>query len=167
MRWLAEEAKTQAPYTLKKFSDGFFERFFPELAQKDLEERFIALKQWDRSVDVYATEFLRLSRFAPYMVADEEKRAKRFQQGLNVDTQMFLAPQRLKSYSLVLDAARDLERLQGKKNRSKAPQNPPKRPFPQAVGRGGPLAKRPFQQQQQQQDRHAIVCNYCKKLGHA
>ena len=43
--WLAEVAKTQAPHTWKQFSDGFFKRFFPESAQKDLEERFIALKQ--------------------------------------------------------------------------------------------------------------------------
>ena len=36
----------------------------------------------------------------------------------------------------MLDAAHDLERLQGKKNRSQAPQNNPKRPFPQAAGWG-------------------------------
>ena len=41
---LAEEAKTQVPHTWKQFSDGFFEKFFPELAQKDLEERFISLE---------------------------------------------------------------------------------------------------------------------------
>lgn len=142
--WLAEEAKAQAPHTWKQFSDGFFERFFPESAQKDLEEKFIALKQWDRYVDVNAAEFLRLSHFAPYMVATEKKRVKRFQQGLHVDTQMYLIPQRLKTYSEVLDAARDLERLQGKKNRSKTSQNAPKRHLQQAAGKGGPQAKRPF-----------------------
>jgi transposase InsO family protein len=165
--WQTEEAKSAVPRTWKQFTDGFFERFFPESAQKDLEEKFIALKQWDRPVDVYAAEFLRLSRFAPYMVADEEKRAKRFQQGLQVDTQMFLAPQRLKTYSLVLDAARDLERLQGKKNRSKPHQNQQaKRPFPQATGTGIPPAKRPNQQQQPQQKHAPMICNHCKKPGH-
>jgi len=44
-------------------------------------------------VDEYAVEFLRLSRFAPYMVIDEEKWASRFQQGLKMDVQMFLIPQ--------------------------------------------------------------------------
>jgi len=43
------------------------------MAQKEMEEQFIRLQQWNRSVDEYAAEFLRLSRFAPYMMSDEEK----------------------------------------------------------------------------------------------
>ena len=43
-----------------------------------MEEQFIRLQQRDKSVDEYAIEFLRLSRFAPYMISDEEKRAKNF-----------------------------------------------------------------------------------------
>ena len=57
-----------------------------------MEEQFIRLQQRNWSVDEYAAEFLRLSRFAPYMVADEEKRASRFQQGLKMDVQMYLIP---------------------------------------------------------------------------
>jgi len=43
-------------------------------------------------LDEYAAGFLRLNRFAPYMVTDEEKRAIRFQKGLKIDVQMFLIP---------------------------------------------------------------------------
>ena len=75
--WLTEEARLEKPISWDQFSKGFYERFFP--AQKEMEEQFIKLQQWNRSVDEYAAEFLRLSRFAPYMVADEEKRASRFQ----------------------------------------------------------------------------------------
>ena len=64
----------------------------------------------NRSVDEYAAEFLRLSRFAPYIVSDEEKQASRFQQGLKMDIQMFLIPQQLKTYSQVLSIAREVER---------------------------------------------------------
>ena len=60
-------------------------------------------------MDEFAAEFLRLSRFAPYMVADEEKRATRFQQGLRVDIQMLLIPHQLRTYSQVLSIARDVE----------------------------------------------------------
>ena len=70
-----------------------------------MEEQFIRLQQWNQSVDEYAAEFLRLSRFAPYMVANEEKRASRFQQGLRVDIQMLLIPHQLKTYSQVLTIA--------------------------------------------------------------
>jgi len=68
-------------------------------------------------VDEYAAEFLRLSQFAPYMVADEEKRASRFQQGLTVDIQMLLIPHQLKTYSQVLSIARDVEQGLQKKRR--------------------------------------------------
>ena len=94
--WLAEEATLEKPITWDQFSKGFYERFFPTTAQRDMEEQFIRLHQRNRSVDEYAAEFLRLSRFAPYMVTDEEKRASRFQQGLKMDVQMFLIPQQLK-----------------------------------------------------------------------
>jgi len=60
-------------------------------------------------VDEYAAEFLRLSRFAPYIVTNEEKRASRFQQGLKMDVQMFLIPQQLKTYSQVLSIACEVE----------------------------------------------------------
>ena len=66
----------------------------------------------------YATEFLRLSRFVPYMVTDEEKRASRFQQGLQMDIQVLLILQQLKTYSQVLTIAREVERELEKKNRN-------------------------------------------------
>ena len=71
--WLAEEARLDKPITWDQFCKIFYDRFFPTTAQKEMEEQFIRLQQWNRSVDEYATEFLRLSRFAPYMVTDEEK----------------------------------------------------------------------------------------------
>ena len=114
--WLAEEATLEKPITWDQFSKGFYERFFPATAQKEMEEQFIRLQQRNRSVDEYAAEFLRLSRFAPYMVSDEEKRASRFQQGLKMDVQMFLIPQQLKTYSQVLSIAREVERGLEKKS---------------------------------------------------
>jgi len=108
--WLAEEARLEKPVTWDTFSKSFYSRFFPATAQKDMEEQFIRLQQWNRSVDEYAAEFLRLSRFAPYMVTDEEKRASRFQQGLQMDIQVFLTSQQLKTYSEVLTIAREVER---------------------------------------------------------
>ena len=81
-----------------------------------MEEQFIRLQQGNRSVDEYATEFLRLSRFTPYMVTDKEKRASRFQQGLKMDVQMFLIPQQLKTYSQVLSIAHEVERGLEKKS---------------------------------------------------
>ena len=44
-----------------------------------MEKQFIKLHQWNRTVDKYATEFLRLSQFAPYIVTLEKKQASRFE----------------------------------------------------------------------------------------
>ncbi|MBZ2164420.1 retrotransposon gag family protein, partial [Alteromonas stellipolaris] len=63
--WLSEEAKYKEPATWKQFTDGFYDKFFPKIAQREMREQFMKLKQWDRTVDQYAAEFTRLSRFAP------------------------------------------------------------------------------------------------------
>ena len=147
--WLAEEARLEKPVSWDTFSKSFYSRFFPATAQKDMEEQFIRLQQGNKSVDEYAAEFLRLSRFAPYMVTDEEKRASRFQQGLQVDLQVLLMPQRLKTYSEVLTIARDVERGLEKKQEDQMKNQAMKRPFV-PVGRGGPSratkvqARQPF-----------------------
>jgi len=165
--WLAEEARLEKPVTWDTFSKSFYSRFFPATAQKDMEEQFIRLQQWNKSVDEYAAEFLRLSRFAPYMVTDEEKRASRFQQGLQMDIQMFLMPQQLKTYSEVLTIAREVERGLEKKRLTQMRDQAKKRPFElmdeEYADRAthGPMMKRPFQPPLSQ-----IVCNFCHRPGH-
>ena len=39
--WLAEEARLEKLITWDQFSKGFYERFFPATAQKEMEEQFI------------------------------------------------------------------------------------------------------------------------------
>ena len=63
--WLAEEERL-------RFYESFYERFFPKTARREMAQQFINLRQWSRMVDEYAAEFLRLSRFAPHMVAEDE-----------------------------------------------------------------------------------------------
>jgi len=53
---------------------------------------------------------LKLSQFAPYMVADEENRTNRFHQGLKMKIKMFLISQQPKTYSQVFTIAREVER---------------------------------------------------------
>ena len=42
-------------------------------------EQFIKLQQWNKSVDEYAVEFLRISRLVQKLVAEEADRADKFQ----------------------------------------------------------------------------------------
>jgi len=170
--WLAEEARLEKPVTWDTFSKNFYSRFFPVTAQKDMEEQFIRLRQRNKSVDEYAAEFLRLSRFAPYMITDEEKRASRFQQGLHMDIQMFLMPQQLKTYAEVLTIAREIERGFEQKRLIQMRNQAKKRPYEvelvddddendEVRVTHDPRMKRPFQPPLSQ-----IVCNYCHRPGH-
>jgi len=96
--WLAEEASLTPPIMWKQFFDGFFERFFPLTAQREMEEQFQRLKQRNDTVDSYAANFLRLRRFAPSAVAKETDKAHRFQQGLQWDIQGKLASNQYDTY---------------------------------------------------------------------
>ena len=80
-------------------------------------------------MDEYAAKFLRLSRFAPYMVAEEENRANRFQQDLRLDIQKFLVTQLLGTYSQILSVAHSLEQVVEKENNSRVQTRPLKRSF--------------------------------------
>ena len=79
-----------------------------------MEERFYQLRQHDLSVDAYAAEFARLSRFAPSMVADEEDRAYRFQQGLRIGLQRMIVSSMMTTYAQVLDVAHRAERVEAR-----------------------------------------------------
>ena len=92
-----------------------------------MEEEFLNLEQKHQTVDEYTAEFLRLSMFAAYMVATEENRASRFQQGLRFDIQAQLASHQWKKYPDVLTATRRVERVVEKKNMAKAHQRSEKR----------------------------------------
>ena len=164
--WLAEEARLEKPITWTTFTKSFYSRFFPATARKDMAEQFIMLQQGNKSVDQYAAEFLRLSHFAPYMVADEEDRASRFQQGLQLDLQVSLLPQQLKTYSEVLTIAREVERVLQRKQENQAM----KRPFV-PMGRGVPfraakIQRQPFRPAPYQSAQSLTVCSYCEKPGH-
>ena len=69
---MAEEARLKKPITCDQFSKSFYEIFFLIIVKKKIKEQVTRLQQDDRTVDEYAAEFLRLSRFALYMVANEE-----------------------------------------------------------------------------------------------
>ena len=119
--WLAEEERLAKPVLWDQFSTCFNERFFPKTAKREMEQRFIHLKQFDKSVDANATEFLRLSRFAPSMVENEEDRANRFQHGLRWEIQKLLTSQQLETYSQVLTVASRVEMVMGHENKIKDP----------------------------------------------
>ncbi|XP_074351529.1 uncharacterized protein LOC141690647 [Apium graveolens] len=68
--------------TCDRFTELFLEKYFPCYMKNQIEIKYLELKQGNMSVTKYATKFIELARFVPKQVDTDEKRAKRFQQGL-------------------------------------------------------------------------------------
>ena len=63
----------------------FNEKYLPPIVQEKREDDFIKLRQRTLSVAEYETQFTKLSKFAPELIATEQRRVRRFVQGLNVE----------------------------------------------------------------------------------
>jgi hypothetical protein len=80
---LAEEIGRGVPITWDRFKREFNDRFFPQAPRQQCAQEFQDLKQWNMSVEQYSAEFLKLLRYAPHFIPDEQTKAKRFLGGLS------------------------------------------------------------------------------------
>ncbi|XP_041009455.1 uncharacterized protein LOC121253516 [Juglans microcarpa x Juglans regia] len=71
------------PISWEHFKRIFLDHFFPRTLQESRARQFIDLTQGSMTVAQYATTFMELSRFASYLIPDEEKKAEKFERGLN------------------------------------------------------------------------------------
>ncbi|XP_041025378.1 uncharacterized protein LOC121265774 [Juglans microcarpa x Juglans regia] len=65
------------------FKQIFLECFFPTSVRDDKAMEFANLVQGTLTVHQYAARFIELSRFTAYLIPHEEKKARKFEQGLN------------------------------------------------------------------------------------
>ncbi|XP_059623110.1 uncharacterized protein LOC132266272 [Cornus florida] len=91
--------------TWEEFRTLFFDRFFPRAMRHDMRVQFIGLYQGRMSVIEHETRFTFLSRYAPEMVATDELRAKKFQDGLHLDIRPRISVLDLKTYGEVVQKA--------------------------------------------------------------
>ena len=87
------------------FLDEFRKKFIPKVVRERKEEEFISLKQRALTVAEYETQFTKLSKYAPEMVSTDEKRRRRFLQGLNVKRQRSLVSARMDTYADMVEFA--------------------------------------------------------------
>lgn len=85
--WISERTIRESTRTeiveWEKFKEIFLERFFPDSVKNDKAVEFANLVQGTMSVHQYAAKFIELARFAAYLIPDEEKKCRKFEQGLN------------------------------------------------------------------------------------
>ncbi|KAL8147950.1 hypothetical protein AgCh_005326 [Apium graveolens] len=81
--WEAKKnMETDAIITWERFSQLFLGKYFSRFMENQMELKFLELKQNNLSVAEYEAKFTELSRFVPEFLSTEEKKARRFQQGL-------------------------------------------------------------------------------------
>ncbi|KAJ6798715.1 Uncharacterized protein M6B38_210620 [Iris pallida] len=175
-----EPALAGEGHTWAEFKLLFKEKFFSPTDKIDLVRQFQDLQQGSLSVEEYAAEFGRLSRYAEYMVRDPEIRASRFREGLTWDIKI-LIPSFYETYTQIYAEARKVERewgLKPKRERdlfSVASSSAGAAKRPQLQHRSFQhhqpqvQARAPVQQVQHTQPRqaqHGAPYNFCKKPGH-
>ncbi|KAJ6804605.1 uncharacterized protein M6B38_184075 [Iris pallida] len=167
--------------TWKNFWRLFKEKFFPDVALTALEGQFVGLVQGNSSVDEYAAEFFRLSRFAPDMIQDEGQKARKFHRGLIHAVRTRTSGRRNATFDQILMDAQIAEEDFGLKPKrsgdtmgASSSAGPAKRSHIQQQQQK-PFQQQPLlqiqqapgaQQHQGQGQRQAIQCVFCKKMGH-
>jgi hypothetical protein len=80
---LIQELGSEEAISWPCFQKEFLQQYFPKILRDARAQEFMDLTQGNMTVAQYAGRFNELARFAPYMVADEENRVRKFEQGLN------------------------------------------------------------------------------------
>ncbi|XP_074327658.1 uncharacterized protein LOC141665572 [Apium graveolens] len=88
--------------TWDRFTELFLEKYFPRYMKNQMEIKFLELKHGNLSVTDYEAKFNELARFVPEQVDTNEKRAKRFQQGLKPWIRSRVAVFELTTYTAVI-----------------------------------------------------------------
>ncbi|XP_062173566.1 uncharacterized protein LOC133879031 [Alnus glutinosa] len=80
---LIEELGRGVPITWERFKKKFNDCFFPQAHRQQCAREFQDLNQGAMSVEQYSAKFLKLSRYAPRFIPDEETKIERFRDGLS------------------------------------------------------------------------------------
>ncbi|XP_063946164.1 uncharacterized protein LOC108194850 [Daucus carota subsp. sativus] len=138
-----------------RFTELFLEKYFPKHLENQMELKFLELKQGNMSVAEYEAKFTELSRFVPHQVDTDEKKARRFQQGLKPWIQNRVAVLEITSYATLIHKACIVESGNELYNKEKGDR---KRKTPQNSQNSGkkpwnPSVKKPFIKREVPQNR--------------
>ncbi|KAI8530329.1 hypothetical protein RHMOL_Rhmol11G0048800 [Rhododendron molle] len=95
--------------TWAEFEMLFEEQYFPQTSHDQLSDEFEKLEKGNMTMLDYALKFQSLSRFAPELVATEERKHRWFERGLHNTVKKFVMAQRKGKFSEVVECARSIE----------------------------------------------------------
>ncbi|XP_060216643.1 uncharacterized protein LOC132644102 [Lycium barbarum] len=80
--WMSSRGANAPPPMWKQFVDAFLRQYFPPEVHRARVDRFLTLRQGNRSVREYSLQCNSLARYAPTIVVEMEDRVHRFVAGL-------------------------------------------------------------------------------------
>jgi hypothetical protein len=102
---LVADLGSETTISWEVFKHEFNRHFFPRVVQEAKAREFLDLVQGDMSVIEYTTKFLQLSRFGLYLILTKEKKAKKFEHGLNFRIQIMMSYFDIWDFSQLVDKA--------------------------------------------------------------
>ncbi|KAF5932586.1 hypothetical protein HYC85_028757 [Camellia sinensis] len=106
-----KNAKNNVGSTWVAFTEAFLAKYFPPSARERLRDQFLELRQDDTPVAQFEMRFASLSRFAPELVATEERRCFEFERRLCFDIREKVAGSFWKDYYYLVKAAAHMEAM--------------------------------------------------------
>jgi hypothetical protein len=97
------------PLTWDVFVKQFTRRYYPASCKEKMDDALRNIKQGDKTVDEYETEFSNIVHFVDHINQNECEKARRFFEGLNPEYRHVKGMNRPNDYFTVLEQARGLE----------------------------------------------------------
>ncbi|XP_057948336.1 uncharacterized protein LOC131144008 [Malania oleifera] len=127
-RLIKEQRPNPVPVTWSRFKELFFERYFPSIIRSAKATNFLHLAQGQMIVSQYAAQFIELSHFASHLAPDEDKKVRKFEEGLRQNLYVQVIDFQAQTFVEVVDRAAVIENgMQG----GVTAQSQRKRPTPQ------------------------------------
>ncbi|KAF5458523.1 hypothetical protein F2P56_022546 [Juglans regia] len=107
---LVMELGSIAAVSWVRFKREFNDRFFPNTMRKQKAREFNNLVQGEMTVEQYARRFIELGKFSTHLIATEEMRIERFQEGLRREIRRQVACLQIPTFQQLVEVATIAER---------------------------------------------------------
>jgi hypothetical protein len=95
--------------TWEFFQTQFIEKYYPDSYVERMENALSKLKQGNKSIQDYETEFNDIVRFVPKVVGDDKQKARRFKDGLEQQYRVVLSAAGSSSFASLVEKAKKIE----------------------------------------------------------
>lgn len=115
--WEQQRSEEDDPPTWEEFTEAFIANFIPEEDREANATKFEQLRQGSMSVREYYMQFIKLARYAPYMVPSDKAKIRRFIIGLgdHIQDTTAAAAVSMKAFASVVGFAKSLEEKKQKR----------------------------------------------------